>query len=154
MPRPEEEAVHWMRFALKMAVAIVSFSVKSGPEKRAAEGTVHGFERRKGEKMQEFRRRPYWGWYVVLGAFLVMGINYGTRYSFGVFVQPMALDHGWSRSVVSAGMSVMVLAYGIGGIFAGRLIDRIAPRWIITAGSLVMAAGLFLTGLVREPWQF
>jgi len=104
--------------------------------------------------MQEFRRRPYWGWYVVLGAFLVMGINYGTRYSFGVFVQPMALDHGWSRSVVSAGMSVMVLAYGIGGIFAGRLIDRIAPRWIITAGSLVMAAGLFLTGLVREPWQF
>jgi len=26
------------------------------------------------------------GWYVVLGAFLILAINYGARYSFGVFV--------------------------------------------------------------------
>ena len=98
--------------------------------------------------------RFFWGWYVVLGAFLILAINYGARYSFGVFVKPMAEQHHWSRSVISAGMSVMVLAYGIGGIFAGRLADRIAPRWIITAGAVLMAAGLFLTALIREPWHF
>ena len=97
--------------------------------------------------------RFFWGWYVVLGAFLILAINYGARYSFGVFVKPMAEQHHWSRSVISAGMSVMVLAYGIGGIFAGRLADRIAPRWMITAGAVLMAAGLFLTALIREPWQ-
>ncbi len=96
----------------------------------------------------------FWGWYVVLGAFLILAINYGARYSFGVFVKPMATQYNWSRSVISAGMSIMVLAYGIGGIFAGRLADRIAPRWIITAGATLMAAGLFLTLLIREPWQF
>ncbi len=32
----------------------------------------------------------FWGWYVVLGAFLILAINYGARYSFGVFVKPMA----------------------------------------------------------------
>ena len=96
----------------------------------------------------------FWGWYVVLGAFLIQAINYGARYSFGVFVKPMAEEYLWSRSVISAGMSVMVLAYGISGIFAGRLVDRIAPRWIITAGATLMAAGLFLTLLIREPWQF
>ena len=96
----------------------------------------------------------FWGWYVVLGAFLILAINYGARYSFGVFVKPMAAQYNWSRSVISAGMSIMVLAYGIGGIFAGRLVDRIAPRWIITAGATLMAAGLFLTLLIREPWQF
>jgi len=98
--------------------------------------------------------RFFWGWYVVLGAFLILAINYGARYSFGVFVKPMAAQYNWSRSVISAGMSIMVLAYGIGGIFAGRLVDRIAPRWIITAGATLMAAGLFLTLLIREPWQF
>ena len=67
----------------------------------------------------------FWGWYVVLGAFLILAINYGARYSFGVFVKPMAAQYNWSRSVISAGMSIMVLAYGIGGIFAGRLADRI-----------------------------
>ena len=97
---------------------------------------------------------PFWGWYVVLGAFLILAINYGARYSFGVFVKPMAVQYNWSRSVISASMSIMVLAYGIGGIFAGRLVDRIAPRWIITAGAILMATGLFLTALIREPWQF
>jgi len=99
-------------------------------------------------------RGLYWGWYVVLGAFLIIGINYGARYSFGVFVKPMALEYHWSRSVISAGMSILILAYGIGGIFSGRLVDRIAPRWLITAGSALVAAGLFLTTFVREPWQF
>jgi sugar phosphate permease len=96
----------------------------------------------------------FWGWYVVLGAFLILAINYGARYSFGVFVKPIAEQYNWSRSVISGGMSVMVLAYGIGGIFAGRLVDRIAPRWIITAGAVLMSAGLFLTTLIAEPWHF
>ena len=84
--------------------------------------------------MGDNRRGLYWGWYVVLGAFLIIGINYGTRYSFGVFVKPMTLEYHWSRSVISAGMSILVLAYGIGGIFSGRLVDRIAPRRLIRAG--------------------
>ena len=104
--------------------------------------------------MGDNRRGLYWGWYVVLGAFLIMGINYGARYSFGVFVKPMVLEYHWSRSVISAGMSILILAYGIGGIFSGRLVDRIAPRRLITAGSALVAAGLFLTPFVREPWQF
>jgi sugar phosphate permease len=104
--------------------------------------------------MGENQRGLYWGWYVVLGAFLIMGINYGVRYSFGIFVKPMALEYQWSRSVISAGMSILILAYGIGGIFSGRLIDRIAPRWLITAGSALLAAGFFLTPFVHEPWQF
>jgi MFS transporter, OFA family, oxalate/formate antiporter len=99
-------------------------------------------------------RGIFWGWYVVFGALFIMAINYGTRFIFGVFVAPMALDLHWSRSAVSAGMSFLVLFYGIGGIFTGRLVDRVAPRWTITCGACLMAAGLFSTTLVREPWQF
>ena len=104
--------------------------------------------------MGDNRRGFYWGWYVVLGAFLILGINYGARYSFGIFVKPMALEYHWSRSVISAGMSILILTYGIGGIFSGRLVDRIAPRRLITAGAAMMAIGLFLTPFVHEPWQF
>ena len=96
----------------------------------------------------------YWGWYVVLGAFLIMAINYGARYCFGVFVKPMSLEYHWSRSVISLGASLMVLSYGIGGIFSGYLLDRMAPRQIITIGALISATGLILTGFVQFPWQF
>ena len=104
--------------------------------------------------MGEGKRGIYWGWYVVVGALFCMAVNYGTRCIFGVFVAPMAEATHWSRSSVSAGMSFLVLAYGIGGIFTGRFVDRIAPRWMITAGALLMSSGLFLSTLVREPWQF
>jgi sugar phosphate permease len=104
--------------------------------------------------MTNGRREIFWGWYVVLGTFLVLTVNYGVRYSFGVFVKPMADEYQWSRSVVSAAFSLLVLVYGIAGIFTGRLVDRIAPRWLITFGALLTTAGLFLTALIREPWQF
>lgn len=115
---------------------------------------MHGQIMNDATDVREIRTGLFWGWYVVMGAFIILAINYGARYSFGVFVKPMAEEYHWSRSVISAGMSTMILAYGIGGIFAGRLADRIAPRWIITAGAGLMAAGLFLASLIREPWQF
>jgi len=91
---------------------------------------------------------------VVAGAFIIIGINYGARYCFGVFLKPMCEDLGWSRSVVSVAMSAAILFYGIGGIVAGRLLDRFAPRWIITAGAVLAALGFFLTGFVSTPMQF
>jgi len=100
------------------------------------------------------KRNLYWGWYVVLGAFLISGINCGARYCFGIFVKPMSLEYGWSRSVISLGASLMNLCYGIGGIFSGYLLDRMAPRWIMIIGAAVSAAGLILTGFVQSPWQY
>jgi len=100
------------------------------------------------------KRDFYWGWYVVLGAFLISGINCGVRYCFGIFVKPMSLDYGWSRSVISLGASLTTLCYGIGGIFSGYLLDRMAPRWIMIIGAAVSAAGLILTAFVQSPWQY
>lgn len=102
----------------------------------------------------DIKRNLYWGWYVVLGAFIISGINCGVRYGFGIFVKPMSLEYGWSRSVISLGASLMNLSYGIGGIFAGYLLDRMAPRWILIIGAAVSAAGLILTVYVQYPWQY
>lgn len=98
-------------------------------------------------------RKIFWGWYVVAGAFITMGINYGARYSFGVFLKPMCEDLGWPRSVVSFAMSLALLFYGIGGILSGRLLDRFAPRRIITAGSAIAALGFVLTPFISTPLQ-
>ncbi|HOG15721.1 MAG TPA: MFS transporter [Syntrophales bacterium] len=102
----------------------------------------------------EAKRKIFWGWYVVAGAFIIFGINYGARYCFGVFLKPMCEDLGWSRSVVSVAASLAVLFYGIGGIFAGRLLDRLAPHWIITVGAVSAALGFILTRFVSTPLQF
>ncbi|PKN68940.1 MAG: hypothetical protein CVU54_12600 [Deltaproteobacteria bacterium HGW-Deltaproteobacteria-12] len=96
----------------------------------------------------------YWGWYIVAAAFVAMGINYGARYCFALFVNPMAVDLQWSRSVISLGSTVGILAYGVGGIISGRLLDRMAPRWIITIGSLLLSAAYISMSFVQTPLQF
>lgn len=96
----------------------------------------------------------YWGWWVVFGSFLILAVNYGTRYCFGVFLKPMTEDYGWSRSVIALGASVNMFVYSAGAIFMGRLIDRMAPRWIITTGATVAAASFILTAFVTTPLAF
>jgi sugar phosphate permease len=99
-------------------------------------------------------RNIYWGWFVVAGAFLVLSINYGSRYCFGIFVKPMSADYQWSRSVISLGASINMLVYSACAIYIGRLLDKMAPRWIITTGAFLAALSLILTSFVKTPLQF
>jgi MFS family permease len=96
----------------------------------------------------------FWGWYIVGAAFFVLAINYGSRYCFGVFVKPLAQDYGWSRSVISLGASLNMFVYPACAVAIGRMVDRIAPRWIVTGGAVIAAASFILAAFVREPWQF
>jgi MFS family permease len=95
--------------------------------------------------------RLFWGWVVVAGGFVLMSVSYGARYSFGVFVEPLTVENGWSRSVVSITASINLLAYALGGILSGRLLDRAAPRWVATAGAVIGAAGFLLCAYVTSP---
>jgi MFS family permease len=97
------------------------------------------------------KEKIFWGWYIVAGAFLVMAVNYGARYCFGVFVRPLSDEHGWSRSVISLAATINMLVYSTGSIFVGRLLDRIAPLWIMTIGAIIAAAGYILTGFINSP---
>ncbi len=96
----------------------------------------------------------FWGWYIVGAAFFVLAINYGSRYCFGVFVKPLAQDYGWSRSVISLGASLNMFVYSACAVAIGRMVDRIAPRWIVTGGAVLAAVSFILAAFVREPWQF
>jgi MFS family permease len=99
-------------------------------------------------------KKIFWGWYIVMGAFFVMSINYGARYCFGVFLKPMTAEFGWSRSVIAMAATINMLVYSCGAIFVGRMLDRVAPRWITTIGATIAACGYILTGFVHTPLGF
>ncbi len=93
----------------------------------------------------------YWGWYVVLGTFSILLFTYGVRYSFGVFVRPMFVEYGWPMSIVSLGASMNILTYAVCGVFCGRLVDRIAPKWLMTVGSIITAVGFYYLTRTETP---
>jgi len=64
-------------------------------------------------------------------------------YCLGVLAKPIAADTGWSLSLVYFGFTVSLLAMGAVSPWAGRAIDRYGARAVMTAGVLIVSAGLF-----------
>ncbi|HOD36889.1 MAG TPA: MFS transporter [Syntrophales bacterium] len=91
------------------------------------------------------------GWYIVLGCFILMSMNYGSRYCFGVFMKPMAGEFSWSISTVSLAASIYLLVYALAAIAVGRSLDRAGPRWLVLAGSIAAAAGFVLGACATTP---
>ncbi|MBP2372029.1 MFS transporter [Pseudonocardia parietis] len=58
-------------------------------------------------------------------------------YAFPVLAPAIAADTGWSISMITAGFSTGLVVSALVGIPAGRWLDRIGPRPVMTAGSIL-----------------
>ena len=75
---------------------------------------------------------------------------WGTSYyCLGVLAGPIALDTGWSRSLIYFGFTVALLAMGIVSAWVGRMIDRYGARIVMTAGTVLVSGGLLALSAVR-----
>lgn len=91
-----------------------------------------------------------WGlaWRLAVGQLFSWGILY---YAFTVVVGPMAAGTGWSRSFLNLGLTLGLLAWGVGAYPAGRWIQRHGARKLMAAASLLGGFSLVLMGLGSSP---
>lgn len=71
-------------------------------------------------------------------------------YAFPVLSVSIADDTGWSLQTIMAAFSIGQLAAAFTGIPVGRIIDRIGPRAIMTAGSVLAVPALLLIATARN----
>ena len=92
-------------------------------------------------RLREFLRGP-WRAVAVLGVTQILA--WGTLFYPPVLTMPLiAADLGWSIAFCMSGLSIGLLSGGLAAPTVGRLIDRYGGGIVMTAGSLVGAAGLF-----------
>ena len=60
---------------------------------------------------------------LVCGAAIVT-LSMGIRHGFGLWLQPITMDRGWTRETFAFAMAIQNLAWGLAGPFAGALADR------------------------------
>ncbi|MEC8172142.1 MAG: MFS transporter [Pseudomonadota bacterium] len=84
-------------------------------------------------------RRPV---FILISCIVMVMIAYGTRQSFGLYMQPMSVDMGWGREVLSVALATQNLLMGAGAAFAGAL----ATRWG-AAKTIAIGGGLYVSGL-------
>ena len=100
--------------------------------------------------------RIFYGWWIVLAAFLnlffIVGIMF---YGFPVFYPSMVESLGFSRAQLTAGflLAFVVVALPV-GILAGVLIDRLGARRVIWVGIWLVALSMFFMGSMTRLWQF
>jgi MFS family permease len=95
----------------------------------------------------------FYGWVIVAVAFVTMGIGVNARTAFSLLFPPILDEFGWERGVTAGAFSFGFLVSALLGPGLGRLMDRRGPRVVIELGVGLVAAGLMLATLVREPWH-
>ncbi len=100
-------------------------------------------------------RRPpfFYGWVVVAVTFVTMAIGVNARTAFSLFFPPILSEFGWERGVTAGAFSFGFVVSGFVSPLIGRLMDRAGPRAVMELGVALMAAGLLLAPLTREPWH-
>jgi MFS family permease len=100
-------------------------------------------------------KRIYYGWWVVVGAFLLLFCAVGTQfYGFPVFFDVMVRKMGWARTQVALAMTLGNFVAGSMGLVAGWLIHKVGLRPVMVCGTIIAGLGLLLLRTVTEPWQF
>jgi MFS family permease len=65
----------------------------------------------------------------------------------------MFAEYNWPMTVISLAASINLLMYAGAGVFAGWLLDRVAPKWITTVSVLFTTAGFVAASFVTSRWD-
>ncbi len=84
----------------------------------------------------------------------IVTLSMGIRHGFGLWLQPVTMDRGWTRETFAFALAVQNLAWGIAGPFAGMLADRFGAYRVLIGGALLYALGLVLMALATSGLAF
>jgi MFS family permease len=91
---------------------------------------------------------------VLLCGALIVTLSMGIRHGFGLWLQPITMERGWTREHFAFAMAMQNISWGIAGLFAGMAADRFGAFRVIVVGALFYAAGLALMALATTPMLF
>jgi MFS family permease len=91
---------------------------------------------------------------VLLCGGIILTLSLGTRHSFGLYLQPMTLDLGWSRQTFAIAIAIQNLVYGLATPFAGMITDKYGATRVLVGGTILYAIGLALMAYTQTGWDF
>ena len=91
---------------------------------------------------------------VLLCGALIVTVSMGIRHGFGLWLQPITMERGWTRETFAFAIAIQNLAWGFAGPLAGALADRYGAVKVLFAGSVLYALGLVTMGLATSGLAF
>jgi MFS family permease len=98
-------------------------------------------------------RQPFHGWRVVGASFAVLTLAFGATYAFPAFFDPLERAFPGSRGNIALLFAVCGCLFFVVGALSGPLADRIGSRPVVSAGMILVGAGLVLASFGQTLWQ-
>lgn len=93
-------------------------------------------------------------WLIVVGALLIQ-VSLGAIYIYSVFKPGLkARFPDWSNTDLALPSMLVLLFFGLATIFAGRIQDRIGPRYVAMTGAVMLGLGLLLASYSNSLFMF
>ncbi len=100
-------------------------------------------------------RHAYYGWWVLAASVVCVALAAGLSFwSFGLYIDPLEREFGWSRWAISGGFSIALLVGAFASPLIGRGVDRYGPRRVVLVGALLTAGSFLLLATTTELWQW
>ena len=90
---------------------------------------------------------------LICGAAIVT-LSMGIRHGFGLWLQPITMERGWTRETFAFALAIQNLTWGVAGLFVGMVADRFGAYRVLLAGSLIYALGLATMAIAATPLAF
>jgi MFS family permease len=90
---------------------------------------------------------------LICGAAIVT-LAMGIRHGFGLWLQPITTQYGWTRENFAFAIAIQNLSWGITGIAAGMLADKFGAFKVIIGGAILYALGLMGMAYANTPFLF
>ena len=91
---------------------------------------------------------------VLLFGAAIVTLSMGIRHGFGLWLQPITMERGWTREHFALAMAVQNITWGAAGLFAGMLADRLGSYRVLLACGFIYALGLVLMAVSPTPVLF
>ncbi|MGV3627715.1 MAG: MFS transporter, partial [Betaproteobacteria bacterium] len=85
---------------------------------------------------------------------IILMLSLGTRQSFGLFLQPMSMDLGWTRGSFAFAIALQNLLWGALQPFAGMIADRHGATRVTAIAGILYALGLVLMANAETAGAF
>ena len=82
----------------------------------------------------------------------IVTLSMGIRHGFGLWLQPITQAQGWTRETFAFAIAIQNLSWGVCGIFAGMLADKMGAFKVLLGGAVLYSLGL--VGMALSPTGF
>ncbi|HSF58718.1 MAG TPA: MFS transporter [Candidatus Binatia bacterium] len=96
----------------------------------------------------------YYPWVVIAIAFLTVGVAFGARNAFAVFLVAVIEEFHWSRGLASGALMLGSVMWTLAAPVIGMLLDRLGPRIVLSGGAIIMALGFAVSGMADTVTEF